>query len=529
LNQSIGKGKTEEQVNTQIVSLREKFFETMGNLNKELQKKEKQLEELSKQELKVVCAFITFNKMVDRDEAYKAYNEMTLYTWCFHTDALKLKGKMPKVKVAPEPSMIVWENLRYPYSDRFWRRFMTTCASLFLIVLSLAMIFSSKYLEEKTQNNGYKTATVCPSEWNSWDTEVQDKYVTDNPEYLHCYCDPLTTFQQANDPLCRSYLRKTINSQVLMYFASFIVLLVNYLMTVIMKYYALYEKHHSGEGEGMSIFFRMLILKYINTAGVFLINNNNFILRSVFGLVVSSAPSFTADWYSTVGVTIILVQLGDIVNCHIDIFLKYWSYRRMKANAEKDPTIALTQEDLNKMFVGPEFEFAFNYAQLLSTLFVTLTFSTGIPLLYPIAAMNFITYYFVEKYMFIHLYKIPPHFNTVLGRRATGVIPIALLIHISVAIWMLSNKSIFTNAISDDSQTDDYNQSATHVSQVDYHAEERVTQRATFPLFILFFIIIFLWVSIYFSQILNIGFSRVSPSTSFLFTFLIYPNLFLVV
>ena len=55
------------------------------------------------------------------------------------------------------------------------------------------------------------------------------------------------------------------------------------------------------------------MLKYINTSLVFFINNNRDILGEVFGI---DAPArrdiFTSDWFNNVGVTLMLVQLGDI-------------------------------------------------------------------------------------------------------------------------------------------------------------------------------------------------------------------------
>lgn len=68
--------------------------------------------------------------------------------------------------------------------------------------------------------------------------------------------------------------------------------------------------------------------------------------------------------------------------------------------------MALTQEDLNKYYVGSDCELAFKYAQIMSTMYVCMTFSTGIPLLYIIAAVNFLLYYVVEKFLFIHFYKV---------------------------------------------------------------------------------------------------------------------------
>ena len=68
--------------------------------------------------------------------------------------------------------------------------------------------------------------------------------------------------------------------------------------------------------------------------------------------------------------------------------------------------MALTQEDFNKYYVGSDCELAFKYAQIMSTIYVCMTFSTGIPLLYIIAAVNFLLYYVVEKFLFIRFYKV---------------------------------------------------------------------------------------------------------------------------
>ncbi len=56
---------------------------------------------------------------------------------------------------------------------------------------------------------------------------------------------------------------------------------------------------------------------------------------------------------------------------------------------------------------GPKFELAYRYAQVMSTLFVCLTFSTGMPLLNLVAALNFLACYCVDKFLFSNLYRTP--------------------------------------------------------------------------------------------------------------------------
>jgi hypothetical protein len=111
-----------------------------------------------------------------------------------------------------------------------------------------------------------------------------------------------------------------------------------------------------------TLFYRLFFLKYVNSAGIFLINNNNIILRSIFGVAISSSPNFTANWYNTVGVTIILLQLGDMFNCHSDVLYKCYEYYFRRNLSFKHPEKRLTQDELNSSIIGPKFDLACNYS-----------------------------------------------------------------------------------------------------------------------------------------------------------------------
>lgn len=251
--------------------------------------------------------------------------------------------------------------------------------------------------------------------------------------------------------------------------------MVNVLIEKVLKWLSAYEKHNSEDARGTSTFLRMFILKYINTTLVFFINNNNTILYKIFGVRTQTTTEFTADWFNTIGVTIILVQLGDVLSSHGDKLYKLLKFHRDK-RISRTKELALTQDDLNMAQMGPEFEFAFSYAQMLSTFFCCFTFSTGIPILYAICAANYFIYYFVEKYLFIHLYRIPPHFSNNVGKRATAMLPYAFIIHLFMSIWVLSNTELFKNNIDEDG--------ASVVDHSDSPVSEKITGRATFPLFV---------------------------------------------
>ncbi len=430
-------------------------------------------------------AFVTFNKAIERDRVIDAYTKLSFYTWWCNNSHLRLYNNFLHVQRAPEPSVILWENLGYNWMDRTCRRILTTLGSFLLIFISLSMIFAAKYLKQSVGNSIVTEDDLCPEAFATWDKGTQQAYIDEHSNQLHCYCDQFTSTQQANDSYCRKYVQRNMSAQTLVYFASFMVLVVNTLIEKAMRVSSAFEKHHTSDGQRMSIFIRLFVLKYINTAAVFFINNNNILTRTLFGVELESTTEFTTDWFNVNGVTIILVQLGDIFNAHSDHIYNFVLFKRQQWKLIKDPSLALTQNELNKAFLGPKFEFAYSYAQLMSTIFVCLTFSSGIPLLYAISAANYGLFYLVEKYLMIHCYRTPPQYNTHVGKAATSLIPLALLIHMAMSVWVLSNNSLF---VSDISRTDIAESSIVFGNTI----RDKITYETTLPLFLLFCIIVIL-------------------------------------
>jgi hypothetical protein len=462
----------EEGAAEKITKEREKFYLRMATLSTELKGKEDLLAKFAEVPARPIFAFVTFDRAAGREAILEAFNgHAWLYNY-FYNQQLKLKGKWLRVEPSPEPSTILWENLAYGKWDCYRRRAFTSFVALLIIVVSLAMIFSSKYLDQVNANK--QSAELCPSDFDTYTHVEQEEYVNENPDQLSCYCDTLSTIEQGTDKLCQDYLRRNVQAQVLNYFASVMVLLVNIAIEKLLKRLSAFEKHNNEDERGLSTFLRLFILKYINTTLVFFINNNNVVLQKIFGVETPSTTEFTADWFNTIGVTVILVQLGDVFSCHGDKVIKWFKHHRNKRLAYTKER-ALTQDDLNNAQVGPEFEFSFSYAQLLSTIFCCFTFSTGIPILYLICAANFFVYYFAEKYLFIRLYRVPPHFGNNVGKRATAMLPYAFILHLVMSIWMLSNKEIFQN------EKDDGN-GVPAVNSGDSTLQQRINGQATFPL-----------------------------------------------
>ncbi len=58
-----------------------------------------------------------------------------------------------------------------------------------------------------------------------------------------------------------------------------------------------------------------------------------------------------------------------------------------------------------EIYSGPVFFIHYKYSSILNITFVTMMYGLGIPILFPIAAISFLTLYLVEKVMIYYSYR----------------------------------------------------------------------------------------------------------------------------
>ena len=137
---------------------------------------------------KPVCAFVTFNDEVSRNLVLEIYYHGSSMAWFFCADKIGIfKGRALMVNKAPEPSRLLWENLQYSGLQRSIRTFLTTAYILVFIAFNIGVTFASRILQQTTLQSG--GIGECPSHWSSLPSEEQLQLVTENSDYLHCYCN----------------------------------------------------------------------------------------------------------------------------------------------------------------------------------------------------------------------------------------------------------------------------------------------------------------------------------------------------
>jgi len=244
---------------------------------------------------------------------------------------------------------------------------------------------------------------------------------------------------------------------------------------------------------GTQLFFTQLI----NTGFVYLLVNTHF-STDVEWLAIGSYTDFSASWFSTVGVSIMVTMGLNIVFPHLtpimrlclDSCKRRWDRTCLKPGRV---TKKKTQAAYNKLYSQQTFRFAERYGQSLNTFVVTLCYSTGTHSSAPVPLASCAGLHGVVSqachccfrslslapwcrsgwtrcsscgsarlpsraclaYLLpccllpaacclVECSPVAPfgRFNDGMAKRATQIMPFGLLLHMGFGIWMLGNTNI---------------------------------------------------------------------------------------
>ena len=255
------------------------------------------------------------------------------------------------------------------------------------------------------------------------------------------------------ESICTPYAFLYITGRTLQNGVAPLVTVANFLIELFVKHIVPYEHPQSVSALSASISMKLSVALSLNTVLVPVMAKVR--LFEVVNSTSSSALPFSgADkyqgfplhWYSTVGYTIMSTMALDIIVPHIPTFLGMFYQRFMATqrsiSAQKT---ALTQRQLNSWFEGPEFDIATRLGYVLNTCACTILFSSGLPLLVPMALVSFFVSFWVDKYMLLRYYKRPTAMKSVTITDAVRSLSFAIFIHFMLAVFTLGDSTLFVS------------------------------------------------------------------------------------
>eukprot|EP00742_Colponemidia_sp_Colp-10_P005016 GILJ01005359.1.p1 GENE.GILJ01005359.1~~GILJ01005359.1.p1 ORF type:complete len:1183 (+),score=192.60 GILJ01005359.1:83-3631(+) len=474
--------KTEKQMN--------KVMARIGKLEMKIVKKEDQYDQW-KQSNKTAAtvAYVTFEEEEGVLRCLHAYSGSFWKYVCMKRQRRFMGAKL-KIRGAPEPSNIIWENLHFTKRQRAVRAFITFVATLVLLIVSFGFSFLAQYYQKQTELsypvvncNAYSGITAE----QAWQDSKLDADLRLN--IVQCYCasqniiDALQDDFGHNEYLCRDWLYAVSLVKGLAYLSILIVIFVNTAIRAVLKLLARAEKHHSVTDEYAAAVYKIFIAMFVNTAFLALIINANLFAVGVKfpTSLIFDGPygDFSDSWYQTVGASIVLTMCINMVapviaSSVFRLLAKYGQCRDRGCSKDMRKTKKITQREYEAQYMGPEFLLDSRYAHALNTIFVCLLYSSGMPIMLWVAFLSFMVGFWFDKVWFVRFYKTPPQFDEGIAEAVQKVLPWAALFHLAFAVWMFSNNKIFTkNTIS--SLSDIVNANTPAAASSVFNVTERLT------------------------------------------------------
>lgn len=341
------------------------------------------------QQKEIRGAFVTFQHQESVAKCLAAYPRSWLAD-CLMPKQLRFRGVAPKVVRAAEPSNTLFENLGLPSRAQCCRRAWTGVVSLIVMSLSFVAVYVSQYYQGLIPS----TTSCAQSAITSIDQ------VTDSTT-KYCYCSGLSTSElyEAHS-YCSSYIAQYAIAKSLIFLTALSTVLVNFILQVLMDKLAVLERHSSLTSQQRGVTSRLFWGLFFNTAVIILIVNADLepYLNGRFAWVYSILPGdfadFSQEWFYQVGVSIMITMFLNTVNPHLlSLSTIPWDSCRREKCAKKKKT----QTELNELYQGRKFVLSERYSVLLNTVFACMMFSSGMPLLWLVAAVTFACTYWFDK------------------------------------------------------------------------------------------------------------------------------------
>lgn len=286
------------------------------------------------------------------------------------------------------------------------------------------------------------------------DGEVCETYLESH--MLYCFCTDalsksIADFGVFDGPQqlwttylpCRGFITDYLAKNAFIVLAAGVVVIVNLLLKAILRAFANFERHSSESAKASAIAIKMFSAQFLNTAVIVLIVNSAIGVSSVpiaKELFKGKFRDFERDWYPTVGMGITMTMLINAFVPQGVLFVQMFIVAPLVRCIKRRKI--RTQEQMNKLYAGPTFDISVRYPMILNSVFVTMIFCGGSPVLLFIAAAAAGGTFWFDKLSIIHLYSIKTAYDEELGEIALGILPWTLVLHLAFSTWMYGNTKL---------------------------------------------------------------------------------------
>ena len=271
---------------------------------------------------------------------------------------------------------------------------------------------------------------------------------------MSCYCHGLAlSVPVTRDTVtllkaqCAPYVLDRVEVLAWRIGAVVLVVVINAVMKVIMRVLVNFEFWHSVTDVEKIVMIKTYVAQLFNTAlltlviGADLPEVNQYLKGTPLegGMFAGAYRDFDTKWYSEVGLalTITLVSQSLAPRLIVYVLLGVKSIQRRSAPFLKSR--ALTQKDLDDIFLGLDFDISEEYAEVLMLVTMVLMYGSGMPVLYLVGCVALLLKMWQDKYVLLRRCRKPVRMSSQLAQSTVSVMLTSAILHLCFGIWMHSH------------------------------------------------------------------------------------------
>jgi Low-density lipoprotein receptor domain class A len=275
-----------------------------------------------------------------------------------------------------------------------------------------------------------------------------------------CYCAQLVEYNLLTDPLytlppydsseekkiCQVYFQQLVEASTMTYTMVAVVTALNFFLNITLRFFANFEKQFSLSDKVNSEMRKLFMATLINTSIIMLLVNGYFSGSdsNAIGFGGGQYSDFTKPWFVVIGASYTLTMIATaamfILGKITFNWLTMWLFRRLGEGYK-------TQEMMNEAYMFPKFYLAIAVAQLSVIVCSCILYSSGLPVLIPVAFLFCVVTYWSDKYQLLRMSRIPPQLSADIVIWAVQFMTIAIFVHSLITIWLYSDPVLFPSPL----------------------------------------------------------------------------------
>ncbi|CAK9042922.1 unnamed protein product [Durusdinium trenchii] len=457
---------------------------------------------------------------------------------CCQFRSRRFEGTAIRVTRAPQPTDIIWENQDIGFYNRLLRQIAVFLIFFIILSISIAFIYLTTVASKATSKTqvSYLGVPECDPVDQIVDLEGKEQYkclvqvaanwtidyaTSEGGDILSCWCTAqgyeALISNSALRNACGPWFLELATSIGIATGSSVIVTVINLILQLVITYLAEFERPLSHTALNSSMIQKAFWAQTLNTGFVLFVVNyfapealRNLVLAIPgVGFLLFRGPfaEITRGWYAVVGVTLVTnMVINAFVPASVTIAKMFvTSFMRCCKRGR-----VAHQAELIELYTNPEFDIKQKYAQLLTTIFVTVIYGSGLPLLYFLAAVFMFMQFWADKYNLLWGSRRPPAYDTKMAKEAIDSMFYAIPFHCILAILMFGQTCVFPSDPIGGDLGDLANQGARESPGMLAQFFPQFTRESTWMFVILLALLIVLWVCRLLAWIIGGGVSTAS-------------------